>query len=316
MKSFYADKRIMVTGGAGFIGSNLVDTLVGSGADVIAIDNLQSGVIDNLQQSINSISFYNLDVRDKDALQEIAYGVDIVFHLAGNALVPYSVENPIYDFESNILGTFNILQLLQKKLIERVVFSSSAAVYGIPQCASVDESHILEPVSPYGASKLAAERLGVGWARTYNLEFVVARIYNTYGPRQRKYVMYDLIKKLHDNPNRVEVLGDGTQVRDYSYVSDTIRALLLLGCKGESGEAYNIAGCHPINIASVLNKLIQLMHLENIEIVYTGQSWVGDVPVMSANIEKLRLLGFTPHVNLDDGLNKLINWVKINENLS
>jgi UDP-glucose 4-epimerase len=305
----YSHKRVVVTGSAGFIGSHLVDALISVGADVVGVDNLQSGVLDNLRQSIDKMGFFQADVRDRESLRKIIEGSDIVFHLAGNALVPYSVENPLYDFESNVIGTYHILQLLREHRIGRVVFSSSAAVYGIPRYTPEDENHPLEPVSPYGASKLAAERLGAGWARTYNIEFVIARIYNTYGPRQRKYVMYDLLNKLHNNSHKIEVLGDGSQTRDYSFVSDTVRALLLIGKEGQSGEAYNIAGDHPVRISKLLSLLIQLMNIENIEVVYTGKSWVGDVPTMIANIEKLKSLGFTPKVNLEEGLITLRNWV-------
>lgn len=306
---YYYGKRVAVTGAAGFIGSHLVDALVRMGAEVVGLDNLQSGTVDNLRQSRSQMRFHQADVRDFDALRDLITGSEIVFHLAGNALVPFSVEDPVYDFESNVLGTYHVLKLLREKVIGRVVFSSSAAVYGIPRYTPVDESHVLEPISPYGSSKLAAERLGVGWARTYELEFVVVRIYNTYGPRQRKYVMYDLLNKLHNDPHRVEVLGDGSQARDYSYVSDTVQALLLVGQKGNSGEAYNIAGGRPIRIADLLALLIRVMDLDGVEVSYTHSSWTGDVPVMIANIDRLRAMGFAPQIGLEDGLLALRDWM-------
>ena len=309
MPEFYGGKRVAVTGAAGFIGSHLVDKLVGVGAHVVALDNLHSGVMTNLAQSIHRIRFHKVDVRDRAAVCTVLDGSDIVFHLAGNALVPYSVENPAYDFESNVLGTYHVLELLRQERIGRVVFSSSAAVYGVPMENPVSELYPLEPISPYGASKLAAERLGVGWARTYDVHFVVARIYNTYGPRQRKYVMYDLLNKLHRNPHHLEVLGDGTQMRDYSYVSDTVRALLLLGERGLAGEAYNVAGDNPTRISALIDLLLEVMGLEKVALTYTGESWRGDVPTMVADMTKLKSLGFEPQVSLPDGLASLLAWM-------
>ena len=309
MPEFYGGKRVAVTGAAGFIGSHLVDKLVGVGAHVVALDNLHSGVMTNLAQSIHRIRFHKVDVRDRAAVCTVLDGSDIVFHLAGNALVPYSVENPAYDFESNVLGTYHVLESLRQERIGRVVFSSSAAVYGVPMENPVSELYPPEPVSPYGASKLAAERLGVGWARTYDVQFVVARVYNTYGPRQRKYVMYDLLNKLRRDPHHLEVLGDGTQMRDYSYVSDTVRALLLLGERGQSGEAYNVAGDNPTRISALVDLLLEVMGLEKVGLTYTGESWRGDVPTMVADMTKLKSLGFEPLVSLSEGLASLLAWM-------
>jgi len=306
---FYQGKKVVVTGAAGFIGSHLVEVLVAAGATVTALDNLHSGVMSNLQAVRDRICFQRVDVRDGARLTSLLEGADLVFHLAGNALVPYSVEDPSYDFESNVIGTFHLLRCLRERHIGRVVFSSSAAVYGIPCTEAVEEGHRLEPVSPYGASKLAAERLGVGWARTYGLEFVIARIYNTYGPRQRKYVMFDLLNKLHRDPGHLEVLGDGQQVRDYSYVSDTVQALLLLGQRGQPAEAYNVAGGNPTRIADLVPVLVAAMGLRNVPVTYTGTSWRGDIPVMVGDIRKLKNLGFTPRISLEQGIVALVRWL-------
>ncbi len=312
MKEFYSGRRVVVTGGAGFIGSHLVDALLKAGADVVVVDNLHSGMPSNLRQSAASIRFFEVDVRDREALSKTVEGVDMVFHLAGNASVPYSIENPSYDFEANVLGTYNVLQLLLDGRIGRVLFSSTAAVYGIPLYTPTDESHPLEPVSPYGASKLAAERIGVAYARSLGIDFLVARIFNTYGPRQRKYVMYDLLNKLHANPQHLEVLGDGSQIRDYSFVADTVNALMTIMRKGEKGNVYNISGNNPVTIRDLAQLLADVLRIDgHLNITYTGQSWKGDIPVMVANTEKIRLLGFEPQMRLHEGVEALFRWMEV-----
>lgn len=308
--TYYA-KRVAVTGGAGFVASHLVDALVTSGAKVVAIDNLLDGKLSNLRQSKDAIQFCEVDIRNAGAIQQAIDGSDYVFHLAGNATVPRSISDPAYDFEANVLGTYHILQSLLAGRVGRVLFSSTAAVYGVPIYTPMDERHPLEPISPYGGSKLAAERLGIAYARALDANFVVARIFNTFGPRQRKYVMFDLLNKLHANPLHLEVLGDGSQLRDYSYVGDTVRALMTIMESGRTGEAYNIAGGNPTYIRDLVTVLASVMNLNGqIEVTYTGQSWKGDIPAMVADISKLQSLGFTPCKPFTDGVRDLRTWME------
>ncbi len=304
-------RKIVVTGGAGFIGSHLVDALATNGAHVLVIDNLQSGHLSNLAQSMNRIRFERVDIRNSGTVLALVDGADLVYHLAGNASVPSSSDDPRYDYESNVCGTYVMLEALLQKRVGRVLFSSTAAVYGPPQYIPTDEKHPLEPISPYGASKLAAERLGVAYARAFGLDFRVARIYNTFGPRQRKFVMFDLLNKLHQDPDQLTVLGTGEQVRDYSYVSDTVRALVAIAERGQRGEVYNVAGNHPISIRELVPLLVGIGGgSSKTAISYTGESWPGDVPAMVGNISKLRALGFSPTVRLTEGIRNLFEWMQ------
>ncbi|MFA4701982.1 SDR family NAD(P)-dependent oxidoreductase [Pyrococcus kukulkanii] len=308
------DKNILVTGGAGFIGSHLVDELVEIGANVIVVDNLKDGTLENLKESIDRIKFYDTDVRDYQRIKEIleSHSVEVVFHLAANANVPYSVKHPEYDFETNAVGTFNILKASLDTDVKKVIYASSAAVYGEPEYTPIDEKHPLNPISPYGASKLAGERLGFAYYKTYGLPFVAMRIFNTYGPRQRRYVMYDLIQKLKRNPKELEVLGTGEQVRDYCYVKDTVRAFILAAESSKStGEAYNIAGGNPISIKELVDLILEVMGLKGItKVHYTGQSWKGDIKTLIADISKIKKdLGFKPKYALKDGIRDLLNYL-------
>ncbi|MDY6895880.1 MAG: SDR family NAD(P)-dependent oxidoreductase [Thermotogota bacterium] len=304
-------KRVLVTGGAGFIASHIVDKLVNEGCDVVVVDNLKDGALDNLGKSINKIDFKEVDIRDFNALKVLLADVEIVFHLASNANVPFSVENPKYDFETNADGTFNILRCSMDNDVQRIIYASTAAVYGEPEYTPIDEKHTINPISPYGASKLAGERLGLAYYHTYGIPFVAMRIFNTYGPRQRRYVMYDFLKKLKADPKKLEVLGTGEQIRDYCYVADTANAFISSAeCEGAIGEVFNIAGGNPISIKELTELMIRLLGLDGkTEISYTGKSWKGDIVKLIADIEKIKnRLQFKPTTKLEDGLAKLIDW--------
>jgi UDP-glucose 4-epimerase len=292
------NKKILVTGGAGFIGSHLAERLVKMNSDIIVIDNLQAGREENLKQVWNKIKFIKGDIRDKNLVRKIVKDVTIIFHVAANASVPNSVENPRYDFETNALGTFNLLEAAIESNVEKIIYASSAAVYGNPLYIPIDEKHPLNPISPYGASKLAGEKVGFAFKETYGIPFVSIRIFNTWGPRQPRYVIYDFIKKLRQNPKRLDVLGDGSQIRDYCYISDMIDAFILVAEKGNG--IYNAAGGEPISIREVA-ELIASKFSPNAEIVYGGKRWKGDIDTLVADISRLRNLGFEPKWSLKKG---------------
>jgi len=304
-------KKVLVTGSAGFIGSHLVDRLVEEGAEVVAVDNLKDGDLSNLAKSTDKIEFHKVDIRDFEALKDVMDGVEVVFHVAANANVPYSVEDPKYDFETNALGTFNVLKLSLDLDVKKVIYASSAAVYGEPEYTPIDEKHPLNPISPYGASKLAGEKLGFAYYHTYGIPFVSMRIFNTYGPRQPRYVMFDFLKKLRTNPNKLEVLGTGEQVRDYCYVTDVTNAFILAAENENAvGEAFNVAGGNPITIKELAELMVKILGLDrNTEIYYTGKSWKGDIVKLVADISKAKnKLGFRPEVSLEEGIIRLKDW--------
>ena len=197
--------------------------------------------------------------------------------------------------------------------VGRLVFASTAAVYGDPVYTPMDEGHPLRPISPYGASKLAAENLGFGYHRTYGLPFTAIRISNSYGERQAKYVIHDFLAKLLGDPGRLEVLGDGNQRRDFCNVSDVSRCFLLAAeSDATRGEALNLAGSGSISIAELAHLVLELLGLDGkTEVSYTDRSWQGDISLLLPDITKARrLLGFSPEVALKDGLGTLIRWLE------
>lgn len=302
----WSGTRVLVTGGAGFIGSHVVDRLVQAGAQVRVLDNLQAGNEANLALERPHIDLRIADLRDAAAVEDAVRGCEIVFHIGANASVPASVDDRGYDFETNTLGTYHLADAAIQHSVRRIIQASTAAVYGPPQYTPVNESHPLNPISPYGGSKLAAERLLYAYAQTFGFELVIVRIFNTYGPRQPRYVAYDLMKKLERNPQRLEVLGSGNQKRDYSYIADTVEALILAGeMPAPQPEVLNISGGRTITIRELVGFILKTLHLENTEVVYGLPSWKGDIETLSGDITKLRGLGWSPTVTLEEGLRRM-----------
>ena len=307
----YAGRPVLVTGGAGFIGSHLAERLAALGARVTVLDSLQDGSLENLRACAAAVRFLQGDVRDGDAVAEAVRGQEVVFHLAANASVPRSVQQPEEDFAANALGSQRVLLAAVRAGVRRVVYASSAAVYGTPRGRPFREEDAPAPVSPYGASKLAGEALGLAYAHAYGLEFVALRVFNTYGPRQPRYVLSDLLRKLHGDPARLEVLGDGTQVRDYCYVTDTVAAFLLAGAApGAAGRALNLATGRPVSIRHLVERLLAILGLEGVEVTYTGASWPGDIRALVGDGSRLRALGFVPQVDLEEGLRRTVAWFR------
>jgi UDP-glucose 4-epimerase len=310
--TIFEGRRVLVTGGCGFIGSHLVEQLVARGAAVWVLDNLQAGTPNNLSSVRNQIDLVIGDVRDPDCVKRVVAlsRPTYVFHLAANASVPGSVENPAYDFETNSAGTFALFDALRGYgRSEKVVLASSGAVYGQPQVFPIVEGQLWDPISPYGASKVCAETIARMFQRVYGLPVVTARIFNTYGPRMARFVILDFLRKLQYNPNELEVLGNGQQVRDFTFVTDTVQGLLLLAERGLLAEAYNLSSGCSVSVTELAQMLIAALGLTGqTRITYTGSSWLGDAQRWVVSIEKLGRLGYVPTVALENGLAKTIQW--------
>ncbi|HZO87538.1 MAG TPA: SDR family NAD(P)-dependent oxidoreductase [Chthonomonadaceae bacterium] len=312
MHSHFEQAPTLVTGGGGFIGSHLAERLVALGARVTVLDNLQAGNWHNLCKVREWVRTVEADVRDAAAVAKVIEQTRprFVFHLAANASVPGSVESPAYDFESNCAGTFHILNALRLAGgCEKVILASSGAVYGEPGGFPIREDDPLRPISPYGASKLSAEVQARMFHAVYGVPVVIARLFNTYGPRMARFVVLDFLRKLRSDPTRLEVLGTGKQVRDFTYVSDTVEGLLVLAAHGEDGQAYNLSSGANCSVTELAHSLIAALGLTGkTEIAYTGKSWVGDAQRWEVSIEKIRALGYRPCVPLCEGLARTIDW--------
>ena len=259
------EQSILVTGGAGFIGSHLVDELLSRGHNVTVLDNLSSGVQENLP-SHERLKFVNDDITNIPIVDSLVKNSDMVFHLAeyipttknygSGHVVKYSMEAPIQDFDVSARGTLIVLQSA-KKYSKKFIFTSTAAVYGESKDLLKETSPTI-PISPYGASKLCAEEYVKLYHRIYGLPTSIVRFFNVYGPRQLKYVMYDLSLRLQKNPINSRDFGTGEEKRDFVYVKDAVKALLLVAQdEYAKGEIYNVASGNQTKIRELVNLMLQ-----------------------------------------------------------
>jgi len=298
--------RILVTGGAGFIGSHLVDRLAAEGYQVRVIDNLSSGRLENLAHR-RDVEVIIGDLKNPQDAQKAVRGVDAVFHFAANPEVRVSTTNPDIHFNENVVATFNLLEAMRKNDVTQLLFASSSSVYGEPDEIPVDENAPLKPVSVYGASKAACEHLIHAYAKLYGFRAVALRYANVVGPRLRHGVIWDLINKLRKNPHELEVLGDGKQIRGYIYIDDAVEATLLAWKKTtDTCAAYNIAAGDWITVDEVADLVIEAMGLTNVKKTYRpvlhGVGWPGDVKKIALKIDKIKGLGFIPLMNSRDAV--------------
>ena len=305
--------KILVTGGAGFIGSHIVDRLVDEGFNVRVIDNLSSGRLENIERWLRNpkFEFFKGDLKDYSDALEAVRGVDVVFHFAANPEVRVSTTNPRIHFEENIVATFNLLEAMREHGIKEIVFASSSSVYGEPETIPADENAPVRPVSVYGASKAACENLIHAYSKLYGIKAVILRYANVIGSRLRHGVIYDLLIKLMRNKDVLEVLGDGTQVRSYVYVTDAVEATMIAWKNSrESYEIYNVGSEDWITVNDVVNMLLNELNLSNTKIVHRpllhGVGWLGDVKKIALKIDKLMRLGFTPGYKSEEAVTKTV----------
>jgi UDP-glucose 4-epimerase len=308
------DKNILITGGAGFIGSHLARRFVNLGANIRVLDNFSAGGIENLLV-LPEIDIIRGDVRDYETVKKAIEDQDFIFNFAANASVPVSVNNPRKDFEANVIGTFNILNaLVETESSSRLFHASTGSVYGEPSEIPIPEDAPLNPISPYGASKLVCETYSRVFHITYGIRVVLLRFFNVYGPLQPRYVMIDLIKRLQERPKKLKVLGTGEQIRDFIFIDDAINAILFLVEKANDAEAYNIGTGIGTSIKKLAGMIVRLYGLErNTVLSFTGESWKSDGTRWVADISKIRNLGFEPKIALTEGLKRLKGWIEGDE---
>lgn len=297
----------LVTGGAGFVGSHLVDRLVSQGRRVMVVDSLDAGTERNLWQSRNQIAFVKADTREESWWPNPSDGrIARIFHFAANASVPRSSEDPNYDLSTNIEGTLNALKLA-KRHDATFVYISSAAVYGNPQYVPIDENHPTVPISPYGTSKLSGELYVDLFRREHELETRIVRYFNCFGPRQPRYIVYDFLNKALGKANEFEVLGTGEQVRTQMFVTDAVAATLLVAEHGDHNP-YNVGSDKSFTVLELAESLLGITGNTHKRIVTTGASWPGDIYTLLPDTSRLKALGFEPSVSLEEGLKGVLSW--------
>jgi len=293
--------RALVTGGAGFIGSHVVDCLIGSGKPVRVVDNLVSGSMDNLAQWIKHplFEFVEADLLDKSKLSEIVEECDEVYHLAANPEVNAKNASPMDHFRQNIEATFNLLEAMRESGDQNfIVFTSTSTVYGeAEQIPTKEDYGPLVPISLYGASKLACEALLTAYAAMYGFRAVIFRLANVVGPRSNHGVIYDFVKKLKENPIELVVLGDGSQSKSYLYISDCVSGIMTGITRGNTVEIFNIGSWDRTNVLEIAEIVKEEMGHQEATIRLTGgvdggRGWEGDVKIMQLAMDELRSVGW------------------------
>ena len=303
--------KTLVTGGAGFIGSNLVKQLLDDGHDVVVVDNLLSGYRSNLD-ALPEAEFIEGDIRDDALVKRAMSEVEIIFHLAASVGNKRSIDQPLLDSSINVLGTLTVLEAARKAGVRKIVASSSAGIFGELKTLPIREDHVVEPDSPYGASKLCAEKQCLAYAKLYDIEAVCLRFFNVYGVNQRfdaygNVIPIFVFKALRGEP--ITVFGDGEQTRDFLNVRDVVKANLLAGASTGVSGAFNIGSGSRITINDLAERVTRTTQVRTV--VSHGPPRAGDVRDSLADIGAARsAFGFEPAVTLDVGLREYVAWAK------
>jgi len=298
--------KALVTGGAGFIGSHLCQRLLARDMEVTCVDNLVCGRLKNLEKFKDNpnFNFIEADIRDREALLPAMKGVNWVFHLAGLADIVPSIENPTLYFDMNVNGTLHVLECAREAGISRFLYAASSSSYGIPDNYPTGETAPINPQYPYALTKYQGEELVLHWAKLYKLPALSLRLFNVYGPRSRTTGAYGavfgvfLAQKLNGKP--FTVVGDGTQTRDFTYVTDVADAFISAAESTHSGEAFNVGSGNHYSV----NQLIALLHGDVVNIPRRP----GEPDCTFADVGKInRMLGWKAKVSLEEGVGEMLD---------
>jgi UDP-glucose 4-epimerase len=314
--------RCFVTGGAGFIGSNLVDRLLAEGHSVIAYDNFSTGKLSFLEEALKNPRFQLVrgNLHDFDILKEVMQGSDFVFHLAANADVRSGTEHPGKDLEINTIGTFNVLEAMRQNAVPRIAFSSTGSIYGEAEVFPTPENAPF-PVqtSLYGASKLAGEGLIQAYCEGFGIQGYIFRFVSILGERYTHGHVFDFYQKLLANPNQLEVLGNGKQRKSYLYVQDCLDAILTAIQHPEAQAKVNIFNLGTNEYCEVNDSLGWICELLNLnpERQYTGgeRGWIGDSPFIFLDCTKIRSLGWQPKLTIRESVERTLEYLTKNQSL-
>ena len=299
--------KSLVTGGAGFIGSNLVDQLVKKKHKVIVLDNFSTGRRSNLSHQIEkNVKIIKIDISNNIYLDKYFKGVDYVFHLAGIADIVPSIENPNKYFKSNVVGTLNVVQAAKKANIKKLIYAASASCYGIPDKFPIKENAKINPMYPYAFTKWQAEELIMHWAKIYNFPAISIRFFNAYGPRSRTSGAYGavfgvfLAQRLANKP--LTIVGSGNQTRDFIHIYDLVSGIIKAALSKKVGKIYNIGGGKEIKI----NKIIKLIGGRKVHIPKRP----GEPNRSLADISKIKKdLDWQPKIKIEEGIKNLLSKI-------
>ncbi len=298
-------EKILVTGGAGFIGSYVVDKLVKTGKSTVVLDNLSSGRKEFISQHFGKkgFKFVEADLLDDEAADHFR-DIEEVWHLAANPDVRIGAKDTRVHFEQNIIATYNVLEAMKKNDVKKIIFTSTSTVYGEAMEIPTPEDYApMIPISIYGASKLACEALITSYVHTFDMQAWIYRFANVIGMRSTHGVIYDFINKLNANSSTLEILGDGNQTKSYIYISDCINAMFSGMKSKQKLSVFNIGSSDAIKVRRIAQIVCEEMNLKP-SFKYTGgnRGWKGDVPYMFLDCTKLKRLGWTPRYSSEEAV--------------
>lgn len=308
-------KNLLVTGGAGFIGSSLVEYLLQKDYHIIVLDNFSSG---NKLSGIKStgLEIFKGDCSSSLDLEKLPKNIDTIFHLAADPEVRLNITDPYSIFKNNIQSTFTLLEWAKNIDVKNFIFTSSSTVYGEAEKIPTPETFPCKPISIYGASKLACESLLSGYCNTFKIHGVSIRMANVIGPRSTHGILYDMFEKLKIDPTNLEILGDGTQKKSYLHVDDCVQGFFKIFQQMNSiYEVYNLGSNTQINVEKIINLILEKLNFLETKKHYTGgidggRGWAGDVKNMLLDISKISKYGWKPNFNSMEAIEKTIDVMK------
>jgi UDP-glucose 4-epimerase len=312
--------RAFITGGAGFIGSNLADRLLKEGHEVVVLDNFSTGQLRFIEHNLKNQAYELIegDVLDKAKLVQSMRDCDIVFHFQANADVRGGMVNTLIDFEQNIQATHNVLEGMKINDIKKIVFASSATVYGDPEIIPTPENISPIQTSLYGASKYSAEALIQAYCEYFDITGWIFRFVSFMGPRYTHGVIFDFMKKLKKDPAQLYMLGDGSQRKSYLHVHDGIEAILLaLDKSSDKINIFNLGNRNWINVIDLANLVCDQLNLTDVKYSFSGgiRGWKGDTPFVHLDISRITALGWEPKHSIRETITDTVHYLKLNEDL-
>ncbi len=306
--------KAFVTGGAGFIGSHVVDELLRRKHEVKVYDNLSSGFVHHLEPALSQgrIELVRGDILDAEGLAGAMEGASTVFHLAANADVRGGRANTHVDIEQNILGTHRVLEAMRTLGVKEIIFTSSAAVYGEPNKFPTPEAYAPRQTSLYGASKLAAEAMIQAYGEYFGIRSYIFRFVSWIGERYSHGVVYDFVNKLRADQDRLEILGDGNQKKSYLYVRDGIQGIFLARERIDGlKNILNLGHLEYMNVRDLARIVCDEMGLKNVSFHFTGGSrgWPGDSPFVHLDVSHVQQAGFDPQVSIEQGIRRTVRYL-------
>jgi UDP-glucose 4-epimerase len=311
-------KTTLVTGGAGFIGSHIVDELLSRGARVIVYDNFTTGRRDFLPPAHPNLHIVKADVLDTAALQAAMKGCEFVFHIQANADVRGGKDKPKVDLDQNTIATWSALEAARLQKVKGFAFASSSAVYGEPEVFPTPETYAPKQTSLYGASKLAGEAMIQAYSEYYDIRSFSFRFVSWMGERYSHGIVFDVLKKLRQDSQRLPLLGDGTQKKSYLYVKDGVSGIMAaIGKSPDLKNVYNLGHDNFLTVVEVVRVILDELKLKDVQLDFAGgkRGWVGDSPLVHLDTSLIKSLGWRPTTAIEESVRRTVRYLTANPKL-